>query len=446
MKINYTLLLILVCLFLISVTIGPFQNLDNKYELDAANGILRSGFPYVNIYGTPVNQPPIGFYLEALTGTSVYLMLAFGLLCSVLVYEITKIFYKQTAGYVAAIIFGLSPWAVVLSRTFLIDIICLFFSLLCFWVSILAIRRSSFGLFMAASFVFAVAILTKFYAVFVLIPIFLFLIFYKRPKKWMPVFLIPAIASSIIWFQVIFGTGIAFLLAHNDFHDTCASVNLVPSPFFISNFLIDYGLGWLFIDLIVFSLILSLVYKKTMRKFLTLDLIWFVTIVCVLGTNFYLGYIASLKCSYESSIKYSFQSLPFFSILAASFISKATLIFNSIKGKIISILGLLLVIGSVYVNMLYIFKLSKFSYIVFSVEPNNGIGYSFTVNPHPILIIEIIGFVVLFCLLLIILLRKFKFISFRAHKLRMLNTVYYTIVIHLNKEDIEEKTKTEAMN
>ena len=427
---------------MISVTIGPFENPDNSYELDAAKGILRSGTsPDVNIYGTPVNQPPIGFYIIALTGTSVYLMLIFGLLSTVLIYEIAKTLYNQTTGYISAILFSLTPWEIVLSRTFLIDIICLFFSLLCFLVSILAIRRNSFSLFISASLVFAVAFLTKFYAVFVLIPIFMFILYYKRPKKWMLAFPIPAVISSILWFQIIFGTGISFLLSHNDFHDTCASVNLVPSPFFISTFLINYGLGWLFIDLIVFSTILAIVYKKMMYKFLTLDLIWIITIACILGTNFYLGYIASLKVSYESSIKYSFQSLPFLSLLAASFIPKATLIFNSIKGKIISVAGILLIVGATYINMLYTFKLSKFSYLVFCVEPNNGRGYSFTANPHAIPIIEIIGFAVLFCLLLIILLRKFKFIHIKAHKLRILNTNHYVLVIHLNKEDIREETR-----
>jgi 4-amino-4-deoxy-L-arabinose transferase-like glycosyltransferase len=436
-KINYVLLTIIVCIFLISVTIGPFENNDNTYELNAAQGILRCGFPYINIYGTPVNQPPIGFYIEALTGMSVYLMLIFGLLSTVVVYEIAKILYNQITGYVAAILFALTPWEIVLTRTFLIDIICLFFSSLSFLISIIAIRRGSLRLFVSGSIVFAVAFLTKFYAVFVLIPIFLFLIYHKRPKKWMLIFLIPAIISTLVWYQVLFyGTGIPFILTHNDFHDTTAAVNLVPSPFFISTFLVSYGLGWLFVDLIIFALILSLVHTKIRHKFLTLDLIWVITIACILGTNFYLGYIASLKVSYVGTLKYSFQSLPFFSLLAASFIPKTTSIFNSIKGKIVTLIGLVLILGAVYVNMLYTFKLSKFSYIVFCVEPNNGIGYSFTANPHPILIIELIGFIILFCTSLVVLLRKFKFIIFKFQKSRTDNTTNYTMTVHVNNEEI----------
>ena len=45
-------------------------------------------------------------------------------------------------------LFGLTPWELILSRSFFIDVQCLFLSLLCLFIGIIAIRKGSFKLFM----------------------------------------------------------------------------------------------------------------------------------------------------------------------------------------------------------------------------------------------------------------------------------------------------------
>lgn len=105
---NYPLLGILIGIGLISVTIGPFQNGDTQLEYAAASGVIRWGMPYMKYYGDMINQPPLGFYTEALFfkifGLSfdigVALITLFGLGCTVLVYKIGEIFIWQTNGAV----------------------------------------------------------------------------------------------------------------------------------------------------------------------------------------------------------------------------------------------------------------------------------------------------------------------------------------------------------
>ena len=63
---NYPLLGILVGITLVSLSIGPFQNGDTDWEFQAATGVIKWGMPYVNNIGNLMNQPPLGFYVEAL--------------------------------------------------------------------------------------------------------------------------------------------------------------------------------------------------------------------------------------------------------------------------------------------------------------------------------------------------------------------------------------------
>ena len=105
-------------------------------------------------YGTAIDQPPLGFYIEALffkifglsanTGTA--LVTFFGLASTVVMYLVAKELYGKSTGFLAAALFGLNPWQLVLSRSFLLDAQCLFFSILCLYVGILAIRKGSVNL------------------------------------------------------------------------------------------------------------------------------------------------------------------------------------------------------------------------------------------------------------------------------------------------------------
>jgi 4-amino-4-deoxy-L-arabinose transferase-like glycosyltransferase len=71
-----------------------------------------------------------------------------GLGSIIALYKIGMVLYGKPTGLAAAVLFALSPWELVLSRAFLKDVQCLFFSLLCFLTGIYAVRRDSFKLFL----------------------------------------------------------------------------------------------------------------------------------------------------------------------------------------------------------------------------------------------------------------------------------------------------------
>ena len=133
---------------LVALSLGPYHNGDTAWEYDAVLGVMKYGLPYANgLY--LMDQPPLGFYIQAAFfkgfGLSInngtFLVTLFGLGCVALVYAIGKTMYNKTTGFFAASLFAFSPWHLLLSRTFLIDVPCLFFSLLSLFVGIIAVQK-----------------------------------------------------------------------------------------------------------------------------------------------------------------------------------------------------------------------------------------------------------------------------------------------------------------
>ncbi len=400
---NFPLLSILIGIGLVSVSIGPFQNGDTQWEYDAASGVIRWGMPYVNSFGNLMDQPPLGFYIEALffkvfgssIDTGVVLVTLFGLGCTVLVYKIGKVLYGRSTGLLAAVLFALTPWELVLSRSFLIDVQCLFFSLLCLFVGILAIRKDSLKLSVFSGTLFAAALLTKLFAVFTLIPLLLFYIYYrpktlKRTFSLLAAFILPVLLFAFLWYQVILGKGLLSVFHHADFGNYNSS-DFVPSYFFVGNFLLNYGLGWFFMSAAVFSLLICLLCRKLFPKILVFDLICLVTIVSVVSVHTFLGAVLNLRSPYFNTIKYDYQSLPFFSLLAAALPSKCLLLCNSTKSKkklnkslffSVALVGLLLLTAAIFVSMCFANFISRWNYLLFRVEMDKDMGYSLF-NPTP---------------------------------------------------------------
>jgi hypothetical protein len=392
---HYPLLSVLTGFLLVSLSVGPYQNGDTVWEHDAMSGVLKYGLPYAN--GNLMDQPPLGFYIQAIFskvfGLSInngtFLVTLFGLGCIVLVYGIGKFAYNKTTGFIAATLLAFSPWHLVLSRSFLIDVPCLFFSLLSLFVGLIAVRRGSFRLFVVSGIVFAAAFNTKLYAVFILIPLFAFF-FYNNPKNlkrivtWLAAFSFPAFLSSYLWYQTITGLGILSILFHTDFI-TPFPGTIVPTYFFVYNFLVNYGLGWFFIDAIIVSLLVVLVYRKMFRKFLVFDLICLAAVVCVVSVNTFLGATLDLKAPFLNAFKYDYQALPFFCLIAASLTSKSIILFNSAKTKLkarkilyysIALSGFILVPASILYNMHFVNLFSSANYLIFRVQTGVNVGYS----------------------------------------------------------------------
>jgi 4-amino-4-deoxy-L-arabinose transferase-like glycosyltransferase len=394
---NYPLLSILIGITFISLSIGPFQNGDTDWEFAAAKGVLKWGMPYVSSIGNIINQPPLGFYLEGLffkgVGTSVYngtiLVTLLGLGSTIIIYKIGKELYSKPTGLVAAALFALSPWELVLSRSFLIDVQCLFFSLLCLYVGILAIRRGSIKLSMVSGIFFAAALLTKYFAAFMLIPLLLFLL-YSKPKKTrlflsqVTAFLVPALLSSLLWYQVILGKNLFYMFQHSDFSDLNNN-GVKLSYSFVGVFLWNYGLGAFFIVATAFSLILLAAFRKELPKTFRFDLICLATILPILILNMILGAGLNLKAPYLNAIKYDYEALPFFCLIAASLVGKCLSLMSLTKFKAnlnrklvlpAVITGFLLLGATIFSSINSAFWLSTSDYLLFKVTLDQTVGYS----------------------------------------------------------------------
>ncbi len=381
---------------LVAFSFGPYHNGDTAWEYDAVSGVTKYGLPYANS-SYLINQPPVGFYIQAgfLTafGASInngtFLVSLFGLGSIFLIYLIGKTWYNKTTGFFASVLFAFNPWHIILSRAFLIDAVCLFFSFLSLLIGILAIHRCSFKFFIASAIIFAAAFNTKLYAVFILVPLLAYLFYcrtinLKRTAIWLTVFSLPVFISSYLWYQTITGIGLISIFTHADFviHEPSS---IVPSYFFVSNFLVSYGLGWFFIDAVVLSLIVCFVLRSFFHRFLAFDAICLATIICVVGVNTFLGATLDLKAPYLNAIKYDYQALPFFCFLVGSLVTKSISLFslNKIKSKptkilfyLIAFAGIVLVAATILYSMNYDHLFSRWDYLLFRVEPNVNFGYS----------------------------------------------------------------------
>ena len=399
------LFIILIGAALVSFSLSTYQNYDTQLEFEAASNIAKMGVPYVECYGTVIDQPPLGFYIEALffrifgssANTGVTLVTLFGLGSVVLVYLIGKEIYGRSTGFFAAALLGLNPWHLVLSRSFLIDAQCLFFSLLCLHMGILAFRKVSVKLALVSGLVFAAAMLTKFYAVFILVPLLLFYI-YSRPKdlrcilSQLAAFSMPALVFAFMWYQLFLGRSLLSIFHHNDLLDVIpASTGIVASPFFATNFLIDYGLGLAFIAATAFSLLLSLSLRKYFLKMPIVDLISLASIAFVVSVNVVLGAVLNLNVPYFSAIKYLYQALPFFVLLTASLNAKSLSLFRAAKTSVhsrklmvysVAAAAIVLLAASLISSMYYTNALSSRDYLQFRVERDVNYGYSL-MTPTP---------------------------------------------------------------
>ncbi|MFA5364875.1 MAG: glycosyltransferase family 39 protein [Candidatus Bathyarchaeia archaeon] len=410
------LISILIGVALVSVSIGPFYNLDTHLEYETTLAVVKQGMPYITSYGSLIDQPPLGFYVSALVfkgvgysyATGVNVVTLFGLGCTVLVYALGKILYDKLTGVLAAALFAMTPWQMIISRSFLIDVQCLFFSLLFLLVGIHAIRKDSLKLFVASGTFFAIALLTKFYAVFALIPLAVFYLYFRQKNlsriPALVAYFLPAIFLSYLWYEIIAGEGWLSILGHNDFMVfNLAGYN--PSCLFVGIFLLG-SIGVLFLPTTALSLLVGFFGRKFYPKTFSIDLMCLITIIVVASVNTCLGFGLNLKCPYLNPVKYDYQFLPFVSLLAASLVSKFLSLYNSANLKeklnrllfLVASIGLILLVWSMFFDMLFINVYSIIDYAVFNVELNRDLGYSFFNSAplgeySPLIYVQFFGFI-----------------------------------------------------
>ena len=329
---HYQLLGVLFGAFLVSVSTGAYTNWDAQLEYEAASNVVTRGFPVVTT-GLMINQPPLGFYMDApvfhFAGLSylngVWVVAAFGLGCVALVYALGSLLYGKNTGLVAAALFGVVPWHVYLSHIFLIDNQCLFFSLFALAVGILAVSRSSDKLLVLSGVVFSLALLTKLFAVFIVVPLLLIYYFQKKnssfkltPKR-ASLFLVPTIVSQAVWYGGFANQNFMAVYFSSDFTHPVLVDN--PSLAFWPVVLIKAA-GWFMLAAGVLALVLPLVFRRVFLGRFWLDVVCIVTVAVVAAANLVLVFGLHLTVPYVSVVKYNYVALPFLCLLAASWVDK----------------------------------------------------------------------------------------------------------------------------
>ena len=330
-------------LLLVALSTGTYTNWDAQLEFEAATSVVTRGFPFVT-NGLMINQPPLGFYMDAPVfhafglsySNGVGVATAFGLGAVVLVYALGNLLYDKRTGLVAAALFGIVPWHVYMSKIFLIDNQNLFFSLLFLAAGVLAVRKNSQKLLAVAGVFFAVAFMTKLFAVFMLVP-FLLIIFFERKHlefkinlRNVLIFLVPTFVLQAVWFggfanQNFFGVYLASDITH-------PVLVANPSLLFLPIILVKSA-GWFLFAAGLFSLALSVFYRKIFTKILRLDAVCVGTIAVIAGLNLFLVFGLHLTVPYISVFKYNYLALPFYCLLAASLAVKSALLLGSLDWK-----------------------------------------------------------------------------------------------------------------
>jgi 4-amino-4-deoxy-L-arabinose transferase-like glycosyltransferase len=256
-----------------------------------------------------INQPPLGFYMDApvfhiwglsyLNGVSI--VTAFGLGTVLALYALGTLLYGKWSGLMAAALFGLVPWHVYISRIFLIDNQSLFFSLLFLTLSIIAIKKNSEKLILTSGILFAVAFMTKLFAIFLLVPLLLIIFLhkdwnFKLTVRKALIFLAPSIILQAIWFGGFANQNFLGVYISSDFTHPELVAN--PSLIFLPIIFVKSA-GWLLFAAGLLALTLAAVYRKPIRKFLWLDAVCVGTIAAIVGLDlvFVLGFHLTVPVS-----------------------------------------------------------------------------------------------------------------------------------------------------
>lgn len=340
---HYPIIGVLAGSFLITVYMAAYTNWDAQLEFEAATSVLTQGFPYLST-GFMINQPPLGFYTAALVfgalGLSylngVWLATAFGLGSVFLVYVLGTLMYGKRTGLVAAALFGMVPWHAYMTRIFLIDNQCLFLGLLFFIVGILAVKRNSEKLVLVSGVIFALALLTKLYAVFMLIPLLLMIYLPQRENAFkldfrkVLLFVLPTLILQAVWFGGFANQNFFGVYFSSDF--THPELVADPVPAFLP-IIFTKSAGWFLFIAAFFSLALAFAYRKRFAGFLRLDTVCLGTIAAIMGLDMLLVLGFHLTVPYVSAFKYNYTALPFFCLLAASLADKSGILLGSMEHK-----------------------------------------------------------------------------------------------------------------
>ncbi len=136
-----------------------------------------------------------------------------------------------------------------------------------------------------------------------------------------------------------------------------------PNPLFLPIILVNSA-GWLLFAAGLFSLALTMLYRKVLAKNLWLDAVCVGTVGAVAGLNLLLVFGLHLTVPYVSVFKYNYFALPFYCLLAASLATKSSLLIRSTDWKnkaslvkpALIIAGIVLLFSSLLESTLFLLK------------------------------------------------------------------------------------------
>jgi 4-amino-4-deoxy-L-arabinose transferase-like glycosyltransferase len=338
---HYQLIGILIAAFLITASMGGYTNWDSQLEFEAAQNVLTQGFPTVTT-GLIINQPPLGFYLDAPIflvfgaeyDVGVWISAAFGVASVALVYVLGGLLYGKRTGLVAAGLFAVLPWHAYISKIFLIDNQCIFFSLLFLVVAIYAIRQNSERKLLAAGVLFGLAFLIKLFAVFMLVPLLLIVFFYRGTFKVslrrVLLFLAPTALLQAVWFGGFANQHFWGVYFTSDFTHPVLIAD--PNPLFLPRLLVEGG-GWYLFLAGLLALAVSVLFGRALRGCRWSDAVCLGTIAAIMGLDLLLVFGFHLLVPYVSAFKYNYFAIPFFCLLAASIADKGALLLKAAKSE-----------------------------------------------------------------------------------------------------------------
>ena len=390
---HYQLIGVLIGTFIVLASMGTYTNWDAQTEFEAASSVVTRGFPYVTT-GLMIDQPPFAFYMTApvlqLFGLSyvngVGFVTALGLGCVVLIYALGTLLYGKRTGLVAAALFGLVPWQVFMARTYLIDVQYMFLGLLFLLFGVLAVKRASEKLLAVSGVLFALAFLTKLFAIFLLIPLLLMVLLkgkesgFNLTLRKVLIFLATSFIFQALWFggfanQHFFGVYVA-----SDFTHPVSIVD--PSLAFLPRIFVESA-GWFLLAAAVFSLVLAVSFRRLFARTLWLDAVFAVTILAVAGVDLGLVFGSHLLVPYVSAFKYNYAALPFLCLLAASLADKGGLLVGSLGKRKVKLFlggfGLLLLFASLVESIAFLNHSEPYVLIDFKVD---YVGHYFPFNVY----------------------------------------------------------------
>lgn len=352
---------------------ATYTNWDASLEYEAATNITGSGFPTIWT-GHLINQPPLGFYTSAAVFTvfgadysnGVVMTTLFGVAAVALVYTLGVVLYGRKTGLIASALFGLIPWHIYMSRIFLIDNQSICWSLLFLIVGVLAVRRNSDKLLVVSGVLFAVAIMTKLYAIFAIPPLLLILWQekhknnYTTTKRKFLLFAPPLILSQILWYPWNALTRQNFLGVYFSTDFVSAPISN-PDPLFLPIIWAKVA-GYCLFGAVTVSVLFAYIYRKKLARFWRTDLICLASIAFVAALSMVLVLGVHLTVPYVSVFKYTYMALPFFCLLAASIADKVFAVLDGaswgqkthLKKIIPFAVGLLLIVCSLIESILFL--------------------------------------------------------------------------------------------